>query len=365
MVLAALMAPTNSQAQAVSEPSASRDHPRLEVNLGEIGYDTSELSSARWQTFTDFIDADHLAVAWLSTRKRNAAHPGEPTSLHVLVLDIRTGEKTGLDSYATPLGAVRFAGVSDGAFLTCTGGLLRIWSKEFKQLREKKLSDDHGCGGFGALGVSPSRKLLLLSLSRKPGQSAPKTLLNLETFSTDAEWTEDCSGLATSDHYLIGRCGKAHTLFVRSLDQGWQPFQSIPDRVGSVSFVADDVLAFGTKNQVVVTTVAGKQLFTASLPGRNIAMHFATSIRGDRFAVLEGESRGIRSAPLDMYPFLSQDRVAVYSLRDRRAIFALNLKGTSPWAPGLIRLNQVALSPDGTLLTVLSGGVLRVYRLPQ
>jgi hypothetical protein len=81
--------------------------------------------------------------------------------------------------------------------------------------------------------------------------------------------------------------------------------------------------------------------------------------------MIEDRFRGIRSEPLDMYPFTANDQASVYSIKDRRGIFSIKLKGTSPWTPWDIHDNYLALSPDGTSLAVLSDGVLKLYQLPS
>ena len=77
--------------------------------------------------------------------------------------------------------------------------------------------------------------------------------------------------------------------------------------------------------------------------------------------------RGLRIDTLDMYPFQSEDRVIVYSIPQRGAIFIVKVKGISPW-PTLTRShlvwNRIALSPDGQLLGIVSDEGVRVYALP-
>lgn len=368
LVLLGIFLSLVARAQTDSQPAPTKDHPQLQIDLRKVGYETSQDTSARRHTSTDFIDANHLAISWLTTHKRTAANPGEPTELHVLVLDVNTGEKKGLQSYSTPISAVRFAGVPDGKFVICTGGLLRLFSEDFKELRELQLPNDHGChGALETEGTSPSRKSLLLSDPWAQGKNGRKSLLNLETFVVTAEWQENCYVQSISDRWLAGKCGptRERKFFIRPLDQPWQPFQPVSDPIGAVAFIRDQILAVGAKNQVAVTTIDGKILFKVSLPDHDFALRFATSTGGDRFAAVEGKLRGLRSEPLDMYPFISQDRAVVYSVSDRRAIYVVNVKGTSPWAPWAPHLNHVALSPDGTLLALVSDDILRVYRLPE
>ena len=90
----------------------------------------------------------------------------------------------------------------------------------------------------------------------------------------------------------------------------------------------------------------------------------ATSAGGERFAIIEAKMRGVTNEVLDMYAFPSEDRVVVYSLHERTAIYACKVKGTSPWPPWIEHRNRLALSPDGALLAVLDDGILEVYQLP-
>jgi hypothetical protein len=133
------------------------------------------------------------------------------------------------------------------------------------------------------------------------------------------------------------------------------------------SFVSDETLAIQYGNVMAVMSVDGIVLFQARLPQHRFAVQFVASSRGERFAAIEGRMRGLRSEPLDMYPFQSEDRVVVYSIPDRSGIFAVKLKGASPWPSwsSQAHVNQVALSPDGSLLALVADDVLKIYRLPS
>jgi hypothetical protein len=119
------------------------------------------------------------------------------------------------------------------------------------------------------------------------------------------------------------------------------------------------------RNKMSVATVDGTQKFQVELPKNRSFGGVATSIGGERFAVIENRQRGVTSAPLDMYAFPSNDRAVVYSITDRRAIYAVRVRGISPWTPWEDHVNQLAVSADGTLLAVITDGTLRVYQLPD
>ena len=58
------------------------------------------------------------------------------------------------------------------------------------------------------------------------------------------------------------------------------------------------------------------------------------------------------------------DHVVVYDLRQKAAIYTRKVKGGSAWIPPFEHMNRIALSADGTLLAILSDGLIEVYKLP-
>jgi hypothetical protein len=174
---------------------------------------------------------------------------------------------------------------------------------------------------------------------------------------------------STSDRWIAGSCGDPSDLCVREIGQPWRPFhiawKDVNARVTTapVQFVNDDTFVI-ERSPVIVAKVDSSVLFSVEIPkGRTCIPVKPTG--GSRFAVVEGRFRGLKSAPLDMYPFLTADRVAVYSLSEPHVVYALKLEGTSPWSPWAKHFDDLAISPDGNLLAVVSDGVLKVYRLPQ
>jgi hypothetical protein len=132
-----------------------------------------------------------------------------------------------------------------------------------------------------------------------------------------------------------------------------------------INFASDDTLVITAWSKMAVAKTDGTDLFQVALPKNKSFGRFATSACSERFAVIENRKRGLTIEELDMYGFPSAERIVVYSIPDRRAIYALRVKGASPWPPYESHVNQFALSPDGTLLGVVSDGVLKVYRLSE
>ncbi len=136
-------------------------------------------------------------------------------------------------------------------------------------------------------------------------------------------------------------------------------------KLKSPLFVNDRTLVIEAGNEMAVVEVDGKVLFQVGLPKKRSFGKPVRSSGGERFAIIEDRLRGLTNETLDMYAFPSNDRVVVYSIPDRRAIYAIKVKGESPWTPWVIHRNQVALSTDGNLLALVADGILKVYRLPD
>jgi len=195
-------------------------------------------------------------------------------------------------------------------------------------------------------------------------------LRDAQTLAAISKWTESSETSDVSDHWLVGSCGELAELCVRGLDQSWQPLRTLGKDIRvdfkhgtPVAFASDDTFVVG-RFQLAVATVQGALLFRAELPKDRTVIRVRSS-GGDRFAVIEDRMRGLRNEALDMYPFQADDSVVVYSISRRRAVYALKLEGGSPWSPWNIHDNDVAVSPDGALLAVISDATLQVYRLPQ
>jgi hypothetical protein len=357
------------------EPPLSKDRPLVEIDLHRFGYDTSSATS-RLQKFVDFTDASHFAVAWLTLDDPSDGKIGplskKPAHLHVLVLDAKTGEKIASQAWSTP-SRVRFLGGRDGQFLICAGNLLRLFSPSFEVIRERELLNERACQSShpwdARWGISPSRKSLLLSFPSQAGYQ--DTLLDVETFSVAADWAEVHMIWSISDHWLAAPCGQKQQICIRGIDKPWRLFQ--PDGLDKPMdsdwpynslFVSDTALAMKPGSNLRVMTLGGTQLFQVELTKNRTFDAAVPSVGGERFALIENKNRGSNNAALDMY-FFSNDRAVVYSIAERRAIYAVKIKGDSLWTPWKTHRNTLAVSPDGSLLAVLDGASLKVYRLPD
>lgn len=362
-----------------TEPPPTKDHPLWKIDVSQFGYERYPRRMVRpLRLFVDFTDNDHVAIAWVNpdtTKENRKQDPrvGELAHLHVIILDAKTGRKQIQKEWSTPYYPIpRLFGIPDGRLLICTDSFLRLLSPILDVVREQGLPNHATCTKVG-FQRSPSRRTLLLSTLAE--HSRQMELLDAETFATLSSWTElwkaatQKGTVGLSDDWLVGYCGERIELCVRRFDKPWQPFHpagldtEMPGRVRiPTSFVSNELLAIVGKVAAVIN-VNGKVLFEVKVEKKHWLQLPVTAAGGEKFVVIESRLRGLRSEPLDMFPFQSDDRAIVYSIKDHRTDFSIKLEGTSPWTPWHIHDNSLSLSPDGASLAMVSDGVLTIYVL--
>jgi len=372
--------PTTNARQKTKQLSSS--DPVWQIDLRKFGYEAwtrtkaERLITTYWIDGIGFTDNQTIAVAWLTLDNSSGVrisekHPPapEPAHLHAIFLDAATGTKKEQTEWPTMSFPVRFLTTYDGQFLICTAQTIQLFSSSLQLLRSLPVSvspSDRGCASpfkFAQVSSPSARSILFPSEDRGTKE---EQLLNTESFATVSLQLHGIR--AFSDDWVIGTCGKpSQTCIARTTDEGWHPFGAYsPNR--AAGFLNNTTVLIATVNGGAVLALDGSQRFTFTLPDHEFISRVITSVDGQRFAVLADRLRGLTSPTLDMYPFASNDRVIVYNITDGHAVFDNKVKGTSPWMPSLGSLNetknQPALSPDGTLLAILSSAQLMLYKIP-
>jgi hypothetical protein len=362
-------------AYAAQAPAwSSEPTPLWKIDVRQFGYVNFPRKAVRpIELSVAFIGNAHIAVVWISpdrtkSNQNKEPHWGDGAHVHVVVIDGKSGQKEVEKEWPTPFtyASPRLVGVADGKFLICTDNALRMLSATLDVVQEQQLPSQTTCN------PSPSgHTLLVSSLS---GHTRQMKVMDTETFKVLSSWTEQTSvgelTIGFSDHWLVGYCGDPSELCIRRFDESWQALhvsgiETHMDRSSRilVSFVNDEVLAIKSKD-ITLVTVHGAMLFQiAPAPNRWFGLP-APSSSGESFVIVEGRQRGATNEVLDMYPFYSYDRAAVYGIKDHQSHFSLKLQGTSPWTPWHIIENVVASSPDGGHLALISDGVLQLYAVP-
>ena len=366
--------------RAWAQESATANHPLWKTDLRQFGYQKFSSQSVKYMRLAvDFADDEHVAVAWISpdaTKLSESKGPklGDPAHLHVVILDGRTGRKQNQKDWSAGYSSLPFLRGTANGLLICTGNSLRLVSPALDVVREEELPD-HGICASTMLQLSPSRRRSLLTIH---GEEIHQELLNAETLATISAWTEPRGehpdhAIAFSDSWLAGYCGEPSEICVRqSRQEEWRPLRSkgLDTRMEKgwherASFLSDELLAITQSSTTTIATIGGEVMFQIKSPKGHFLVTPIPSGGGERFAVIEYRLRGLRSEPLDMYPSRADDRMFVYSIKDRGAVFSLKLEGMSPWMPWNAHINSVALPPKGTSLAVLSDALLTVYGLPE
>jgi hypothetical protein len=330
-----------------------------------------------------FLDDQRLALAWLTPDKIAAKPIGFATSvpsyLHLTILDAHTGQQISNHEWSCSSVGVNLAYTASGQWLLSSDQTVTLYSPLFDKVRDLQNARTDWSNTF----ISPSGRTFLSYVSDSHGAWSAQ-LRDSATFEVLDSWNDarvTKAYLAYSDHFILARSTNPRTpqeLYVREVGGSWRPRPvTVQDfRMASLityEFINDDTLVSFRRNELVLETVGGTELFSSTVPETGLFLPFlppwstsAISNGGERFAVILDRLRGPRNEKLDM-SFPSEDRVVVYSIPQRGAIFSVKVKGVSPWSiftPSHLGWNRVALSPDGQLLGIVSDEGPRVYALP-
>lgn len=300
-----------------------------------------------------FLDPQRLALAWLTPDhgvKKPVTRPIDlPSHLHLSILDAKTGQQISNYEWACSSSGVNLAYTASGQWLLSSDESVTLFSSSFEKIRGLE-SVRTRPGNF----VSPSGRTFLLSISVSPNAWS-RQLRNSATFEVLDSWDDSrfVEGFFKySDRFILAQTGKPLQLFIREVGKSWNPLSSQvgdshPETIRTYEFLNNDTLVRLLGHELVVETIGGTELFRQEFPKAGLFFYSwpksAISAGGERFAVILDRSRGLRSEPLDMYPFPADDRVMVYSLLQRGAIFSVKVKGQSPWYPNSA-WNTIALS---------------------
>ena len=347
----------------------------------QIGYSTSDFKNFRPTVGGDtvkiqFLDSNRVAFFWLTpdTPPTKVIGPatGVPAHLHVSILNVDNGRRLSYHEWACISLGVNVAYTASGEWLVSCDRSVTLYSSSFDKVRDLHNVTTQRSHTF----ISPSGRTFLSHQTDESGAWHGQ-LRDSATLEVLDSWNEPLLPyyVAYSDHFILAYRSKppiSHQLYVRKLGGDWNLYSASFKTRPVYGFVSDDTIAAFSGHELALGTVGGSELFTTVVPRRGLYLAgwsaAATSMRGDRFAVILDRLRGLRNENLDMYPFQSEDRVVVYGLAKGGVIFSEPVKGVSPW-PSLSLtsrpvFNAIALSPDGKLLGVVSDEGARIYALP-
>ena len=379
-----------SMAQS-NQPPLSQERPIWAVKAKQVGYKSSMFRNFRPTVGGDrvkiqFLDDQRLALAWLTPDETGAKLIGPatnvPSHLHLTILDAHTGQQISKHEWPCSSVGVNLACTASGQWLLSSDKTVTLYSPSFDKVRDLQNARTETFHTF----ISPSGRTFLTYVADSRGARSAQ-LRDSATFEVVDSWNDARVAeafLAYSDHFILAQVTKPRTppqLYVREIGGSWKPCavavqDSLLARGSTYGFINDDTLVSFRRNELVLETVGGTELFSSTVPEAGLFLPTwskpATSKGGERFALILDRLRGPRNEKLDMY-FPSEDRVVVYSIPQRGVVFSVKVKGESPWAalapwaalvPSHLVGNRIALSPDGQLLGIVSDGGVRVYALP-
>jgi hypothetical protein len=360
------------------QPPTTHDSPLWSTDLKQLGYRIPSTYASYFRVGADivkiqFLDSRRIALAWLVT-DQVVEKPGlyknksnVPSHLHLCIIDAKTGREISSHDWPTASQGVDIADTASNQWLVASGEAVTLYSPSFEKIRELQQAKPRAL--YRGL-TSPSGRTFLIRTTDSHGAWSDQ-LLDAATFEVRDSWNDNQFANASywySDRSIVAFTLKPAEWLLRTVGKGWAPLPSQenstqPDRRHFYGFLNDDLLVGRSGKEISVGPAGGLPLFTLAAPEAQLFFSQLIPSQGDRFATILDRMRGLRSEPLDMYPFPAADRVLVYSIPDQRPIFSAKVKGPSPWYPKPI-WNSVALSPDGELLGIVSNDGIRVYALP-
>ena len=355
--------------------------PRSEIDLRSFGYQplkrtflSNEEYFRKLPLFKDeatrivFTDDNTLAVFFTRSNESEASQANESEistalQLNALFIDLSKKNLRGQQSWPTKKrrwvndsfdSQSRILSAHDGKFLVYAEDRLRVYSPEFKLLRERPMPMIGGQEAeMWALEVTP------------PGDVG--LLRHLREGETEDEWV-DVDSLRTL-YSSIG-LGGIFTASARAIvEKSYDTFRIYPigeaphvmcsggfcDRNSYPLFLSDaEILSCSWQGFAVLST-RGEILWSRKQNLKNNCGIIAKrSLDGSRFALQVGCQKELLFDNVQLRP---RDTLMIYDRAARSLVFSLHLDDQA-------REQGFALSPDGTLLAVLSDTRVEVYDLP-
>lgn len=294
-----------------------------------------------------------------------------PLRLHAAFLDVVTGKvQAKRDWYsAHPAGGIIVVG--EGKFVVFTPAVVSLYSPNLELVKEFKLSSEQQSHVWD-FHSSLTGKVILVEYHYP---EAKYQWLDTDTLlPQSASWSESLPVLSVSDDKEITsfrdtyikakgtnifeaiiqpRNGAERTVcreFAGEAGSCWTPY-----------FVSNDVLALWMPHELsVVPRTGGDALLKATFRYDEwLGSRLYPSADGKRFAVTVSAQKG-GSSLLDIGFHSVLKHIVVYDLPSGRAIYTLDARQQK-----IKDVSGVALSPDGSLMAILTDGIVEVYQLPS
>jgi hypothetical protein len=319
-----------------------------------------------------FADNNALIVTFITreyvTTLARRDQPSEsPLMLHGIFLDANAGKVRTTKEWSITRSRGGIVPAGDGRFAVLTPAMIALYSPSLEFVKDFKLSSEQQTHLWNFY-PSPTGKTILVEY-HYPESSFQ--WIDTDPLQPRPTWSDRVPSDSISDSEIAF----ARETFVKStgfvdevlLRPRAGPEQTIcrgivgkGDSCGVPQFLSNNVLALLMPHGVsVVPKTGGDALLKASFRDDEwLGRPLHPSVDGKRFAMTVWAHKG-GSAFFDIDSHSVLKRVVVYDMPSRQAVYTLDAKQQK-----IKDASGVALSPDGSLLAILTDGILEVYQIP-
>lgn len=355
--------------------------PSLEIQLLALGFQppvsthySNEVALANPALLMDntrtrltFVDENTLAVYFSHLYKSGdpigapASSPDSTGLMEAFFIDTNSGSLISRKTWETRRRRwfndlydtqARIIAVQDG-FLVHAKNTLRLYSTDLQQKRELPLTDSD----IVSAQVAPLGRTIHLGLQNGiDAKSAEGEWLNSNTFEKLYAETENAGVMSSSDDAVVERMFQCIDL----LKAGESPRELCcgkPCSDAGADFLTDKEIVLGYNRGFRVLSTSGEVLWGRDGPEVRdyLVEDYKRSLNGNRLAIsLYGSHRIVFdqiTIPKEPY-----HTILVYDESKRDRVFTISAKSLDPIG--------LALSPNGQILAVLTGTVIRLYKIP-
>jgi hypothetical protein len=307
-----------------------------------------------------------------SLARRGQPGPSFRLRMHAVLLGATTGKVRATRSWyiARPLGGV--VGAGGGRFAVLSPRGIDLYSPSLEPLEQLSFSPEQEAH-LWTFSVSPSGESILAVVYYDLGTSF--YWIDTASMQLRHTWEDAPAGATISDNELAtsletnATSGEltTHEVSVRKVDGPWRTVcrvrlgQDPTSACGLPQFISNDVLALSASHSLTLIPAMGGDVVLKENFRQDEwigPLGLRPSADGNRLAVAISSHRG-GSELFDINYHSVLRRIMVFDIRSRQWIYTLDAKRQKIKA-----ISGMALSPDGSLIAILSEGVVQVYRLP-
>jgi hypothetical protein len=371
LVLPGLYLQKTESKKAHSSESVSA--PLIRIDMGKLGGANHELEGCGQCVRIAFVDESLLAVTFMQlvapTRAQRGNHKsaGGPFPYRTIFFDVKTGELRTIHDWP---GATALLPTHEGKFLSTTSKKIELYSSSFQLLASRDLPPNGPGSAFSHATVSWSGKRIAIQSYKGPSATRLE-LLDADSLEVLHSWVTagNSWNLTAADDAIAIETPQGIRFFGDSWPTSTQashmPCGTEP------AFVSNDILALkNCENETLLIDRTGKIVSRTEPREPNTDLYtITTSQNKSLFGALVYRTYCEVSwfeCLFDSIQGSTPERTAIYDASTGRAIFERQTRGDHKHT-----LGEIALSPHGSLLAVLSRvrfgwceGIIEIFALP-